>query len=63
MFLVMDPHYEGLVDWVCTPPFLGDASSTPERGAYEKGGVETQNCTAGERCRSTSGGNGHGGGC
>ena len=50
----MDPHYEGLVGWVCAQPFLGDASSIPIGGVYQKGGVQTLNCSTGERCRCTS---------
>ena len=42
-FDVMDPHYEGLVDWDCTPPFLRDASLKSIRGAYEMGGVQSLN--------------------
>ena len=50
----MDPHYEGLVDRDCAPPFLRDASSIPIGCVYEKGGAQTLNCSTGERCRCTS---------
>ena len=50
----MDPHYEGLVDRVCTRHFLGDASFICLGGAYEKSRVQTLNFSSGGRCRCTS---------